>query len=328
MSTARTGRSIWFLCPVYLDVESFQALRRDLLHTLLDSRELHGWSVHFVAVDDTGGVDPDIPRLRGLPDVMVVEPPFNLGHQRAIVYGLRMVADQICDDDIVVTLDADGEDRPADLPRLLAPLLAASASATSIALARRTWRHESMRFKIMYAAFRVIFRLLTGVAIRTGNYAAYRGWTAKRLLRHPHFDLCYSSTFISLNVAIDYVPCPRGHRYAGQSRMNYSRLILHGMRMLMPFTDRLALRALVLFSAAFTGGALMALVVVATRVLTTIAVPGWATSAVLLILTLSFVALGNFVILFALFAQSSSISLANLEDAGNRSTRRPSPPSD
>ena len=51
--------------------------------------------------------------------VTVLQPPFNLGHQRALVYALRKALPQIADEDAVVTLDADGEDRPEDLPRLL-----------------------------------------------------------------------------------------------------------------------------------------------------------------------------------------------------------------
>jgi hypothetical protein len=136
----------------------------------------------------------------------------------------------------------------------------------------------------------------------------------RRVIRHPYFDLCYSSSFVSLDTPITYVSCERGRRYAGESRMGYSRLLMHGLTMLMPFLDRIALRALITFSVALIASASLSIVVICVRALTTAAVPGWATYSLLLLLTLSFVALGNFVVLFAIFSQSRGTALGNLED--------------
>src|SRR5438876_2749548 len=113
--------TIWFVSPMYLDVAAFEVLRAEVTEVISENLGLANSKVRFVVVDDTAGRDPDVARLLTLEDVTVVEPLFNLGHQRAIVYALRHVAESICDDDIVVTLDADGEDRPRDLPRLLEP---------------------------------------------------------------------------------------------------------------------------------------------------------------------------------------------------------------
>jgi polyisoprenyl-phosphate glycosyltransferase len=141
------------------------------------------------------------------------------------------------------------------------------------------------------------------------------------VLGHPYFDLCYSSTFLSLRLEIEYVPCERGSRYAGRSRMGYGRLIMHGLSMLMPFTDRIAVRALVTFAVtAATGGAL-AVAVVCVKVFTDRAIPGWATSTVLLLIVVSLVSLGNFVVLFAVFSQSRGISLADVEEGAHGRAR-------
>jgi hypothetical protein len=166
----------------------------------------------------------------------------------------------------------------------------------------------------MYFFFRIMFRTLTGVTVRSGNYAAYRGWLARRMLLHPSFDICYSSTLVSLDMLVTPVPCARGHRYAGQSRMNVFRLFMHGIRMLVPFTDRIAVRALSAFAAMFGIGVLLSLIVVAIRLFTNSAIPGWATATLLGVLTLSFIALGNFLVLFAVFSHSRGMSLAGLEE--------------
>jgi hypothetical protein len=315
------SRTLWMVTPVFQDVESFLRLRERTLEIVSRHLLLRRAHLRFVAVDDTGGFDPEMQRLRALRDVTVVEPPFNLGHQRAIVYGIRTIAPDIVDADLVVTLDSDGEDRPEDLPRLLTPILDEPADLHRVVLARRTGRQETPVFKAMYLAFKVLFRLLTGLSVRTGNYAAYRGWFARHVILHPHFDLCYSSTLVSLNLPVTYIPCERGTRYAGQSRMNYQKLFMHGLRMLMPLADRIAIRALFAFFLTFCGGVMLSVVVLGVRLFTTAAIPGWATSTLLLVLMLSFVALGNFVVLFAVFSQSQGISLSNLEHRTNEQLR-------
>jgi hypothetical protein len=217
------------------------------------------------------------------------------------------------DEDVIVTLDADGEDRPEDLDRMLQPLAGDSQNLQMVVVALRTQRRESFSFKLMYTMFKLLFVFLTGLVVRTGNFAAFRGWFAKNVLLHPHFDLCYSSTLLSLNRPLVFVPCKRGQRYAGTSRMSYLKLFMHGIRMLMPFLDRIAIRALIGFSIIFGLGVTSAVVIVGVRLFTTIAIPGWATYTLLLTLLLSFVALGNFVILFALFSQSQGISMSSLD---------------
>ena len=313
----------WILCPVYHDVEAFLQLRERLLEVVAKHLVLRSRPLRFYVVDDSGGLDPEVARLKQLADTTVIEPPFNLGHQRAIVYGLRRLATRVSEQDLVITMDADGEDQPEDLPRLLAPLLQKGVRLHDIALARRTRRRESVGFKVLYLGFRLLFRLLTGLSIRTGNYAAYSGWVLRHILSHPSFDLCYSSSLVSLNLPIVYVPCERGHRYAGRSHMDLQRLFLHGLRMLMPFTDRIAIRALIGFSVMFGIGVLLSLMALAVRIFEQTAIPDWALSSLQIAVILSFIALGNFIVLFAVFSQSRGISLATLEDGSDeRSDRR------
>jgi glycosyltransferase involved in cell wall biosynthesis len=316
---------LWVVCPSYDDVASFMLLR-DRIRDAVASSALQLTGVEFVLVDDTGGVDPNVASMRELDDVAVLDPPFNLGHQRAIVFGVRSIAPLLHEEDVVVTLDADGQDKPEDLPRLVEPVLVDN-DLRKIVLARRSKRQEPLLFAVLYRLFRIFFHTLTGTVVRTGNFAAYRGWTARHVLRHPYFDLCYSSTFLSLNLELEYVPCDRGERYAGTSRMSYPRLIMHGLSMLMPFTDRIAVRALMVFAATMATAFALALAVICVRLFTSSAIPGWATTTLLLLIVVSFVALGNFVVLFAVFSQSRGMSLAHVEEGtlgGARTSSRTS----
>jgi hypothetical protein len=215
--------------------------------------------------------------------------------------------------DLVVTLDSDGEDRPVDIPRLLAPVLANPGNRLTLALAWRTKRHEPAKFLLLYFLYKLLFRVLTGISIRSGNFAAYRGAFARQVLVHPHFDLCYSATLVSLAIPTTKVPCERGERYAGRSQMTYSRLMMHGFRMLMPFVDRVAVRSLVAFSTLFGLGVVASFAVIGIRIFSDAAIPGWATSTLIGILTLSLLALANFVLLFVVFTQSRGVSLSSIE---------------
>ncbi|MDQ2629536.1 MAG: glycosyltransferase [Actinomycetota bacterium] len=304
--------STWIVTPVYRDVSSFKILRERIAEVLADRAADGG--LRFVVIDDTAGQDEQIETLQRHDDVVVLRPPFNLGHQRAIVYALRKILPRVGDDDAVVTLDADGEDRPEDLPRLLAQIEAGSGHRQRVALALRTRRRESFSFKLMYLLFRILFRGLTGETVRSGNFAAMPGSLAKRMMIHPSFDLAYSSAILAFDVPIEYVPCERGERYEGRSKMTFGRLAMHGLRMLMPFTDRIAIRALGIFVVSLVLGALLALTVAGIKIFSDSAIPGWASFTILGALIVSLVALGNFVSLFVLFSQTRAVSLANIEE--------------
>lgn len=310
---------LWIVVPVYFDVPSFSILRAAIAGALDAHDEWRALPVTLVVADDSGGLDPAIGGLEQGQDLIVIEPPFNLGHQRAIVYALRKVAPQMRDEDIVVTMDADGEDDPRDVPRLLEQLQRAG-SKQAVALAVRTHRQESPMFKVFYRIFRLAFRALTGTVVRSGNFAAYHGWVARRVLAHPNFDLCYSSTLTSLDLAIATVPCARARRYQGESRMTFAKLVRHGVSMLMPYLDQIATRALLVFSGVIAVGVALGLIVLGVSLGTDAAIPDWATAAVLALLISSLVALGNFVVLFAVYSQSRGLSLADLEQRDQGST--------
>ncbi len=246
--------TIWVVSPMLHDTESFERLRAEILQTCAAAGETR--PLRFVVIDDSAGTDAEVRRLDALDDVTVMTPPFNLGHQRAIVYALRALAPELADDDVVVTMDSDGEDQPADVPRLLAAL---DHDQVPLVLAERTKRSEPLSFRLMYLFFRMFFWVLTGTTVQSGNFACQRGASLKATINHPSFDLCYSSTLLALRRPTTSVPCARGTRFAGSSRMNRYSLIAHGIRMLLPLSERIAVRFLVLAAASFA--ALAALVV-------------------------------------------------------------------
>lgn len=297
--------------PLFNDVDSFLPLREEVLATCGSSPDVPD-DLAFVVIDDSGGRDPEVDLLKQLPDVTVITPPFNLGHQRAITVGLRAIAPALRDDDVVVTMDGDGEDKPEDVPRLVARLR--QADDWSVVIARRTRRQVTLRFRILYLGFVFIFRALTGRTIRSGNFAAFRGAYVRTMLPHPSFDLCYSSTLLALERSPILVPCARGQRTAGRSRMGSLALLMHGVRMMMPLADRIAVRSLVL------SAVLGAFTVTSLAVLTTLRVTGVLDATALgalIVVTLGIgtgLSLAVFLVLFTGFVQTSSLSMGRIHE--------------
>lgn len=306
------AETLWVVCPVYFDVESFLLLREHIREEIGRLGTESPRRLQLVAIDDTGGQDPDMAQLGELADVTVLPVPFNLGHQGALVFGLRRLASIVRTDDWVVTLDADGEDKPADLPRLLRELAVRRSSLNHVVLAWRMKRVESVTFKVGYFFFKLLFRLLTGTVTRTGNFAAFHGRLVQTVIFHPYFDLSYSSALVALNIPATFVPCDRGGRYAGQSKMGVAKLMMHGLRMLMPFVDRLTTRALIFFGAIFGLGLVGALVVLFDRLFIAWSLPDWMSVATLAIVSISITGLVNLVILFVVFVHFRSLSFRGL----------------
>ncbi len=296
-----------FFIPVYLDTESFLILRERILAAIPSP-----WTARFHLLDDSSGQDPDLSAARALPDVTVVTMPYNLGHQRALVHGLR---DFLSDSDpscLIVTMDGDGEDRPEDLPALF-EAWEKEKNLHAVVLAKRTRRKETLVFKAFYALYKRVFRFLTGTVIQTGNYALYHSSVGARILLHPYFDLSYASTLFALGSRLVFVPCPRGSRYKGQSRMNFSRLAIHGVRMLMPFMDRIAIRGVLGFALLSLISALLCVALAVARIGGTYPVPNWLILSAVFAFMMSFLSVCNFAILITIFANVQGVAMARLQ---------------
>ena len=136
---------IMILIPVFNDWKALGML----LTRLDDSLQKEDIEAEVLAVDDTSSTanyDDFIPKnLKVIKRVDVLELKRNLGHQRAIVVGLAYVeANVACQ--VVVVMDGDGEDDPADVPRLIERCR--DEGYEKLIFAERAKRSESLPFKL------------------------------------------------------------------------------------------------------------------------------------------------------------------------------------
>ena len=235
-----TQRPIHFFLPLYFDAASFLFLRAKI-RSLLES----SYTLHFHVLDDSAGLDPETQSLARLEDVSLVKMPKHMGHQSALVLGLRRFLSED-KNALVVTMDSDGEDRPEDLPTLLEAL-----EEQSLVLAKRGSRKAPIYFHIFYFIYSNIFRFLTGIPMRSGNFALGEAKVFQKIIHHPYFDSSYSGALLAVGANPKFVSCPRGIRYEGRSKMTFLQLCAHGARSFLPFKNKILIRATMVASLFF-----------------------------------------------------------------------------
>lgn len=262
--------------------------------------ELSGTELQFLVADDSQGADAALNHLAAHdPRVRIFTPTERLGHQRGLTAALRQVRSELPECDAVVTMDADGEDRPQDIPRLVQPVLSGSVD---LARAQRGKRDVHQSFSLGYLIYRVLFRTLTGMKITSGNFAAARGQWWHDEIQSNIWNLTFSGTLASISGRVIDIPCDRDARREGKSRMNFSALIGYGLMFALPFSLRIATRAAILTAAASVLAVLMVLTVVALRLFTETSTPGWTTTVTFGaagVTLIAFVALTSALVLYA-----------------------------
>lgn len=235
----------------------------------------------IVVVDD-GSLLPSDAYLSGLPQggpiasVEILRLTVNLGHQRAIAVGLLELAARSEHDEVIV-MDSDGEDRPEDLLTLLST---ADKRPSQIIVAQRGTRSEGLSFRAAYGAYKVLFRTLTGLRIDFGNFCLLPKSALKRITQVPEIWNHFAATIARSRIPFTKVLTDRGVRYAGTSRMRLLSLVVHGLSAISVYSEVFLARMLIacmgMLGILTTG----IIAVLGIKFFTTLAIPGWATTAI------------------------------------------------
>lgn len=195
----------------------------------------------------------------------------NLGHQRAIAMGLVHIRKSMpCD--AVLVMDGDGEDTPDGAVQLLR-----SFSGTTAVFAERARRTESFVFRFFYQLYKILHRALTSFAVKMGNFSILPWHHLDTLAVMSELWNHYAAAVVRSGLPYVTVPIPRGRRIAGTSTMNFVSLVTHGMSAISVFGDIVGVRLLIAAIIASCATMLAIAAVLAIRILTHLAIPGWAT---------------------------------------------------
>jgi polyisoprenyl-phosphate glycosyltransferase len=293
------------LVPVFNDWAAAQLLV-ERIDSVFSEYALSG---HLLFVDD-GSFDSmpeQFPRNppRNIPQVQSVELRTNLGHQRALCVGLVHLAQSDLVGPIVI-MDADGEDAPSDITRLLEKFV--GEDRRKVVFAARGLRAEGFLFKFFYKLYRTIHRLAVGFDPRFGNFSVLPASILGRLVVSSDLWNHYAAAVVKMKLPYTTIPIDRSRRFVGDSKMGFVGLVVHGLSAMSVFGDRVGVRLLILCG--FAGLLTIAFIVAAliVKLTTDLAIPGWATYVTgLLLLILSQLAVLSLVFIFvALYSRGQS----------------------
>jgi hypothetical protein len=272
--SAETPRRLVIVMPVFRDFDAAAVVCRAIDDVVA---RLPGIEARVLLVDDgspagTTGWAPFAAQALTRIDVLALRR--NLGHQRAIAVALCHLSDTGTADAVLV-MDADGEDRPEDIPGLLAEL---DVEPGAMVFAERRKRLEGQVFRLGYLGYRVLHRCLTGVPVRVGNFSVLPATALARLVSMAELWNHYAGAALRSRLPQRRLPLDRGTRVVGRSQMGgLIPLVMHGISGIATFHDVVATRLLV---ASISGVALLTIalgIVVTIRFATALAIPGWAT---------------------------------------------------
>lgn len=226
----------------------------------------------FVVVDDCSSTNYEtLPTGIGQ-SLSIVRLYRNVGHQKAIALGLSYLA-SLPSQHPTIVMDSDGEDRPEHIADLLQM---AAQNPDQVVFAHRSQRNEGFTFRLFYRVYKAAFKLLTGKAITFGNFSFIPARQLRKLAHVSEIWNNYPGGVIKSRLPYTAVPLARGHRLAGESKMNFVSLVLHGLSAISVMIDTTAVR-IVLFCVLMVITSVLGIgIVVALRLLTDLAVPGWA----------------------------------------------------
>lgn len=166
--------------PVRDESENVVPLAREIAAAVADET-----SVEILFVDD-GSTDSTAHALKALksdlPQLRVIQHGRNAGQSRAIRTGVRAARGEL-----VVVLDGDGQNNPADIPKLLAEFRADSSGRVGLVQGQRMQRRDSAQKRVASRlANRIRRRLLNDGARDVG--CGLKGFRREAFLALPYFD--------------------------------------------------------------------------------------------------------------------------------------------
>jgi polyisoprenyl-phosphate glycosyltransferase len=299
--------------PVYEDWDAALAVCKKIDLVFRQQPTLH---VRILLVDDGSTLSPhphEIPfRPEAIECISILVLRRNLGHQRAIAVALAHIR-QHWNGDAVIVMDADGEDRPEDIPVLVEAMR--MASRPTAVFAERGKRLEKATFRFAYHCYRILHHAIAGRDIRFGNFSVLPWSHLDSLVVFPELWNHYAASLIKSRLPYIRVRCGRSVRLSGQSRMNFLSLVIHGISALFANQEVVGTRLLIMNLVMSIALVLLICVVLGMRLFTNLVIPGWTSTVLgllLLLLGQSFAA--SFMLIFSTMMNRSHLGFLPIRD--------------
>ncbi|ACT60871.1 glycosyltransferase [Hirschia baltica] len=305
-------QKFFIVTPVLDDWESLDKLIEDISA----QPELAPHDIRILAVDDGSSAyeRPNPERLVGpIKEIVVAHLRANQSHQRAIALGMAYVKEHYSEFSVLV-MDSDGEDRPEEVAQLVER---AADKPNSIIVARRRKRSEGTQFRAGYWVYKLLFSLLTGKDISFGNFSFIPQSKIDNVIYNSNIWNNFAATILRSRVPIEFVETDRGTRYFGESRMNVTSLMVHGLSAIAVFSDIVISRLIIALTGMFVLFSFGILAVIAAKFavdyynIPGLFLPGYATNIILALVNIlvSSLFIGLLMILNLLTTRSQATAL-------------------
>jgi len=246
----------------------------------------------LVIVVDDGSTDKTLDLLQQYRFVaanvalQVLRLRFNVGHQKAIYQGLLYA--QRFEAAHYIVMDADGEDDPRAILDLTA------IHDADIVFVTRGKRHESIRFKLGYFFYKSLFAMVANARVNFGNYSMISRRALEAVLGQSFVH--YSAFLSRLRLSRRNIKYDRLRRLDGQSKMNFHSLVMHGLKSLIEYSDKVLLFFIKFFVIVLIGLLGVAGFILYMKLFTDEAVLGWASTLGTSLFNASLIILGIIVL--------------------------------
>ena len=234
-------KKIKILIPVYNDWQSVFKLLENIDNGLesWDSDIAH---ISAIIVNDASTEERPINTsiFNSLQSVKVINMKENKGHARSNAAGLKYISVN-SEFDLVVLMDADGEDRPKELGPLLCK---AYEHPDKVITANRVKRSEGLFFKFCYLFHKCLTFVFTGQSIKFGNYTCLPKTAVSKMISEPATWSSFSGSLAKIEKDRKSISSERGKRYFGSSKMSFVNLLKHSLSIIAVFKTTLLIRSI------------------------------------------------------------------------------------
>jgi dolichol-phosphate mannosyltransferase len=250
----------------------------ELCERVVEACRAVGMAFEVVVVND-GSEDGTLDKLLKLaeshPELRVIDLMRNFGHMPALSAGLERARGQA-----IVVMDGDLQDPP----ELIGPLVEKWRAGAEVVYALRATRQDGFLLRVSTALFYGVLGLVTGrrIPAQAGTFGLMDRKVANALLRMPERNRYFAGLRAWAGGRQEFVTYDRPARASGRSRVGFLGLLRLSRTALLSFST-VPLRVSSLL-ALLTSAVLLSVGLVATveKLFTSLAIPGWASTMVMI----------------------------------------------
>lgn len=217
------------LIPIYNDWNSLNVLIQKI-------KDIKKNNFKFIIINDCSTKKIF---LKNKNQITIINLKKNVGSQRCIAIGLKFIEKNNLNlNSNIIIMDGDGEDNPKILNKLIN---LSHITSNKVIAVNRTKRTENIFFKILYEIHILTFSILTLKHLRFGNFSLLKSKNLKKLFSNNDIWLSYPASILNNLNHIKLIYEKKEKRYLDKSKMNYLNLILHSLRTLSVFKERIIL---------------------------------------------------------------------------------------